>query len=733
MVWRARFADTSSNPTPAGNCVRKFRAQLLSLAWVLLGSSLAAGSTVYRLNMGAPATDLALPGLQIVVHTVTQTDQDLIMRVGVFNPTDKPVTGDQVLTATNITLTAYAKGKRYQITPTTSTLTDLCPGGSLAGRSMNNGLLTFAWGSHEALVETLGTMTLRLAHFAPVFFSLDRNKVIVPVDLEHTEKRSPLNFDVTPSAEQLAIFPMRLHSFVLREDALEVVLSFHNSSRFPVTWKGKLNGNMGRMITAHGDLLVPQEVSDSLQHRLAPPGKTWAAGEDNVGWIRFPLPNAQSAEQLLFSFPGYPPIRCTYDREQRIWQAAARAKPAGAPTTKVEETLNEERTYADLKRFWEDATGELARHKYATFLQRFRGEALRDQRTSITNWSVLPVTSVRFKVPEFQRVRPDAGGILKGMRVEMHYTLATLPVENVFIAQLECDMRRDENGAWVVNETRYPRLKPFWLLGYTSFGLSEHFIVFHRSLINAHKQALLALAQMERSHDILSRTGLPVKPHYAAFLVAVREDFEKLTEHDPDNYSGVATASYLRREDRVVVINQAMYLNDYRFFNLQRAWGVQDRQVTIQHEMVHLALADITRPWTPPWLVEGVAMHFASQCDAFTRKNLRHAMTPAISLPHLSILSHLGTDTNDATKLMAEYQFSGETVQWLGKKYGENAVLRLYAGYATPIPGNIATLGGNDEAAEAARLDLTRLILTRHFNDLTLDQLDDQVRGMVMD
>jgi hypothetical protein len=569
-------------------------------------------------------------------------------------------------------------------------------------------------------------------HFAPVLFSLDKSEVFTPVDLGNTEKRSPMNFDVTPSAEQLAIFPMRLHSFILKEDALEVVLSFQNRSRFPVTWTGKLNGSMGRMVTAHGDLLVPQEVSESLQHRLAPPGKTWAAGEDNVGWIRFPLPNPQAADQLVFSFPGYPAVRCSYDREQRLWQAAARAKPADAPLTKVETVLGEERRYAELKRFWEDATGELARHEYVSYLLRFRGAALRDQRTSITNWSVLPVASVKLTVPEFQRVKPDAQGDLKGMRMEMHYTLASLPAANVFIAAMECDMRRADDGSWTVSEIRYPRLKPFWMLGYTSFGLSEHFIVFHRSLIDAHKQALLALAQMEHSYDILSRTGLPMKAHYAAFLVAVREDFEQLTEHNPDNYSGVATASYLRHDDRIVVINQAIYLNDYRFFTLQRAWGVQNRQVTIQHEMVHLALADITRPWTPAWLVEGMAMHFANQTDSFTRKSLRKAMTPAITLPHLSILGHLGRDTNDATKLMAEYQFSSEAVKWLGHKYGENAVLRLYAGYATHLPERLAALTGNDDAAEGARLEYAKLILTRHFSDLTLEQLDDQVRATVM-
>ncbi len=704
------------------------------LAWLLPLAAARADTTVYKLNLMAAATDTGgAAGLQLVLHTVSQTDQDLIMRVGVFNPGNGTVANDITLTAADITLTAFAQGRRYQITPTTTTLTSLCPAGSLNSRVMNNALLTFAWGNHEAKVETLGTMTLRVEHFTPVLFTLGKEKIVQPLDYEAVEKRSPLNLDLTPTAVQIAIFPMRLHSLVVHEDSLELVLSFHNSSRFPVTWTGKLNGTMGRLISSHGDVLEPLEVSESLQTRLAPPGKNWAAGEDNVGWLRFPRPSALAADQIAFTFPGYPVVRLLYNRTEKVWQAAARAKPADAPATKVEAVLDEERTFADIKHFWGDASGELARHEYVSYLLRFSGTALRDQRTSITNWSVLPVVSVEITVPEFQPVHPDSHGLLSGLRMEMHYSIASLPPENLFIAEMECDMRRGENGRWTVEEVRYPRLKPFWLLGYSSFGVSEHFMVFHRSLINAHKQAVLALQQMERSYEVLSRSGLPMKAHYAGFLVAVREDFEKLTERNPDNYSGVATSSYVRREGRIAVVNQAMYLNDYRFFTLQRAWGMQNRQVTIQHEMVHLALADITRPWTPTWLVEGIAMRYAQQCDAFTRKNLRRAMTPAVSLPHLSLLRHLGDDTNDATRLMAQYQFSGETVNWLAKKYGDSALLRLYAGYATHLPENMATLAAGTDAGEMARLQYAKQILASHFSDLTLEQLDAQVQRLVMD
>jgi len=181
------------------------------------------------------------------------------------------------------------------------------------------------------------------------------------------------------------------------------------------------------------------------------------------------------------------------------------------------------------------------------------------------------------------------------------------------------------------------------------------------------------------------------------------------------------------------VINQALYLNDYRFFNLQRAWGKQDRQVTIQHELTHLALADITRPWTPTWLVEGAAMHYAEQCDSFTRDVLRQTLTPDTSLITLSRLPYFGVDTKDATRIMVQYQLSGETVKWLVKQHGTEVLLRLYAAYAQFIPHDwdAAKDGSSKRAALRQRVASEGAGL-KQLADLTSEQLDAQVRLTVL-
>ena len=700
---------------------------LVGLAMPLRGNAV----TYYRLNAAASAVDPALAGLQIVAHTVAQTDQDLILRLGVFNNTDKPIVLDDKLKSEDLMLVSFAHGARVQTTPSTCTLTELCPGGTLPPKEVNNGLATFIWGSKEVEAARLGTLTLRVGRFAPLSFSLDPERRFLPIDFKAMEKRSPLNLDVTAQLEGLAIFTMRLNSLVVQDNELEVVLSFKNSSRFPITWKGGVNGTMCRLITSHGDRVPPSHVSDSFKDRIAPPGKDWQAGEDNFGSIRFPLPAPETAEEMIFSFVGYPPVRLTLNREEHVWQPAARAKAADAPVTKADAVAEEERVFAQLKAFWSAASAELAQARFTEFLRHFTGEAHRDQRTSIASWSRLPVTSVEFDVTEYQHVKPDTKGLVKGVRVQMRHTIATMPRENLFVTNLECDMRRDEEGRWTVEDVRYPSTQPFWLLGYTSVSQSAHFTIFHRGGAEMLKEVETVSGQLEKGYMRLLKTGLPLKARHAAFIVASKDDFEKLTDRSAENFSGVASSAYQYKDGQISVINEAMYINDEKFTSLQRAWGKQDRQVVIQHEMVHLALADLTRPWTPAWLAEGMAMHYANQTDSFTRASLRQTLKPLVTLPSLSRLTRLGADTDDAVRLMTEYQLSSEAVLWLMKKYGETAVMRFYKAFANGLPDEVATLRDKGEEGKAARQRNTARMLDRLFPGLTLEDLDSAVRRVV--
>jgi len=690
------------------------------------------GARSESFQVGAKSNGVMPPciGMELVVLSATQTTQDLWFRVGVRNLTTETYRATRVLACEDVSLTAFVKGQRLKVEPTTVTLSQLFPAAGLRPGETHAGIFTFPWGSREAPADELGSMELRVPGFATVDVRLDPGKMFEPIDWKQVERRSLLNVEVIPKVEQLAIFPMRLHTMMVREDDLEFTVSFRNAHRLPVQWRGRLSGRMAGLITEHQEALVPSAVSDSLTGTIAPPGNEWAAGEDNVGWIRFPRPHSHAAGRLNFALPGYGVTELAYDAESRTWKPAAEAVPAAGSPAGVVALLNEERTFDQLRSFWREKTLALTKRTWPAFLKNFRGTALEDQRAFVPLWERAPITSAEFRLSEFQAVKPDEKGRLREVKVELSYTIASLPEENVFVTNMVCDMQRDEQGEWHVDFLRYTELQPFWMLGYTETINSEHFLIFHRPNEENARQADLAAKQLERGYLKLLRTGLKLKPRYAAFSIAQKNDFEKLTGRDPMTFSGGASSAYIYQKAGVSVINQALYLNDYRFFTLQRAWGRQDRQVTILHELVHLALADYTRPWTPTWLAEGTAMYFAEQVDSGTRSFLREHLLPVTTIRELSKLSHLGAGIENPHEIHVQYQFSGQTALWLARHYGESGLLNLYTAFATNVPDEWQTYRGErtNSLIAASRLRIATRILGQTIPGLTLEALDAEVR-----
>ncbi len=687
----------------------------------------------FKLNASVAGSEAPCLELKFGVLTVTQTRQDLIMRVGVLNPTAKLIVASQPLKTDDFSLSVLVKGQRLVVHPTTTTLTDLFPAQGLLAKSAHTGLLTFPWGSAELPSMAIDDMELRVPGFPRLALRLTAAQLFEPIQWEKVAKRSALNLEVPPLSESLAIFPMRLHALTVQDQALELTVSFKNASRFPVQWKGDLGGEKALLFTEHGERLEPLDVSKTLRHRLAPEGKTWEAGEDNLGWIRFPLPNPLAANRLGFVLPAYGVTFLDYEPASASWKPKTHANPADAAPTKVEQVLAEERTFDQLKQFWRDATQDWQRQDWQGYLRHFRGVALQDQQLGLAPLPRAPLASLEFRLSEFQPVKPDAEGRLRSVRVDLRYTIASLPPDNLFITQSECDMQRDDAGNWHVDFMGYPDLQPFWLLGYTETRQAEHFVVFYRPDKDGAAKADTAARQLEKGYARLRRTTLSLKSRYAAFAISRKDDFHKLAGRDPLTYSGAASAGYLMREGRMQVTNEALYLNDFRFFTLQRAWGKQDRQLTILHELVHLALADLTRPWTPAWLVEGMAMHYAEQCDSFTRSALAEHLTAATSLTNLTKLSHLGAITQDPAEVMTQYLFSGETLNHLVRQHGEETVLQLYARFAKELPAEWRGKRGDENNAPlaAARLAVTRRVLSQVMPALTLEELDLQVRRKV--
>lgn len=681
----------------------------------------------YHVKSVAPTVSPLLPDTQLVVLSATRDERELLLRVGIFNAGTKTLLANEPLRTSAMSLTTFANGVRSEVQPSTATLDAVTPPEGLPGKTMNVGLLAFRFANKE---PSPGTLELRVPMFRPVFFTLDNEKRFAPIDWTAAQSSSVIDYEMKATLEQLAIIPLRVKAMTVKNEALEFSLTFRNASRFPITWKaGGPNGRTATLHTDHAEHLRPLAVSDSLEYHAKPKQEVWEANTTHKGWVRFPLPHPHAAQELRFDFPGYPPLWMHYNSKTRQWDMAVRTVPANAVATKVDAVLAEEQCFADIKAFWKNLTRLLGKRDFDSLLHELRGEARKQMQAMLVNWQKVPFASYEYSVLEHQRVKPSADGTVKGVQVELRYTLATLPKDNVFVATMTCDMHRLKDGSWVLDIIHYPKYPPFWLLGYSHLIQSEHFMVFHRALPDSEQPMQLALKQLEKAYARLSKSGLPLKSRYVAFIVGTRDDFEKLTNRNPNTYSGAASSGYETEKGKIAVINQALYINDYRFYVLQRMWGKQDRQTTIQHELVHLALADFTRPWTPPWLVEGIAMFYAEQCDSFSRTALRETLTPNISLMNLSQLTTLGANTENPLQVTAQYQLSGETVVWLEKKYGEAALIKLYAAFAQVTPEEWSNGGGtNKKTLAAAQLRVAKRIVAATLDGLSLEQLDAVVR-----
>ena len=125
------------------------------------------------------------------------------------------------------------------------------------------------------------------------------------------------------------------------------------------------------------------------------------------------------------------------------------------------------------------------------------------------------------------------------------------------------------------------------------------------------------------AYDTLVAKGLPLEPRYVTYFTANQADFATLTGQFSSRVLGIALSRYAFDGDEIIVSSYAFYINGEAFEQEQSDLFQADRQTTITHELVHLVLAPVTRPFTPPWLAEGAAVYFS--------EDIRRRATPTVT------------------------------------------------------------------------------------------------------
>lgn len=120
--------------------------------------------------------------------------------------------------------------------------------------------------------------------------------------------------------------------------------------------------------------------------------------------------------------------------------------------------------------------------------------------------------------------------------------------------------------------------------------------------------------------------------------------------------------------------------------------------------MVHLALAAQTRPFTPPWLKEGVIVYFSGDLSldvnrALVRQGLGH-----LSLERMTRAGTLGEHDLVGRQSADEYLFAGNVVAYLVEKHGQQSLLDLYRSYGDRSVAGIAAKTAADALARPESL-----------------------------
>ena len=207
--------------------------------------------------------------------------------------------------------------------------------------------------------------------------------------------------------------------------------------------------------------------------------------------------------------------------------------------------------------------------------------------------------------------------------------------------------------------------------------------------------------------------------------------YSHVTGQDGHNFIGQARFNNLLTPTGILAVGRVLYINEAVF----RGGGVQNTRLqTVEHELTHLTLARWSRPWTPPWLIEGAAGVFAGEPNRPALDQFLRAKGPnAISLADLT-----GIDTLEQgpVSLSIAYPYATAVSQTLIEEYGQERYLEFYRSFT-----DVSLDEARQAAGDGASVSLDRFrVLQRSATDqslahvfgLTLAELEAKTEARLM-
>ncbi len=530
-----------------------------------------------------------------------------------------------------------------------------------------------------------------------------------------------VSLDLRVAARRAPII-MQVDEANLEGDALTLQLQFFNMGLRDLQSPTFASGG-DAVLVADGAPQSPRDVTPSLLHDIGPQGQ-WNVGAANRGALIFDRPRSDAATLRL---PGFPPVQIDF----RAGSAMALAEDGGPLPTPTPNTASQ--ALVELRNVVKQIQAAVRARDESAFRTPIAPAALAafgDPNDPFAFARAVPFS--RFDLELFTadlgsagRVERDARGQLVAVRGALvSLGFAFQGVESEWFRQLlTVDFERTAVG-WQITRIE-PDRPPFWAKGLTAYTRSPHFLAFHRptqdvgEILDAAEQAHAALVE---------QLGDLVDPVSVIVVADTRDLFTALTQQDGHSYVGSARFDNLLTTTGIVVVSRALYINDAAFTVGDLA---NTRLQTIQHELTHLALARWSRPWTPPWVVEGAAGVFSGEAnfpalDAFVRDN---------GLARLSLADLTGLDSLEQSRvpLTVSYPYSTIVSQTIIDQFGLPRYLDFYKSFADVPMDRVRQAAGGEASVSLERFrGLQRAVTEEKLKSvlgLTVDDLEVAAEG----
>lgn len=628
-----------------------------------------AAKGTYLINRRTTSAHSAFESVNLVIYRATLTDDRLILRVGFHNVSDASFYIAGGLSARDMLL-VDAAGNKYEPVEFSDNLKNTDPQGGFLPGQANVGEVAFPAPTGPA------PYTLRCPTYEPMTFEL--NQPAPSAALSIPEGTYPLGVELYSRRSALVPIRLRLDSATITQKEVIFQIAFVNTLRQGYDLRG-VKGGDARLLDAEFVAYTPISVSDNLAATIAPP-KGWLPGQAHTGQLVFQRP--ERMEEMRFIFPDYAAATLRFDASG-LAGAAVTSATGGAPPPTATPTV-EQVALRELESLLERQANAVMSGDMTAYLATFAENLRQEQQPIFERSRNMPLSDYQASVSPATNVwHPDVEkGVLRDIDVVIRYRLRGIPEDNPLQHRMRATFER-QNGSWVISEYEMQKPLPFWWTGDVIVQETPHFLILARP--DAGDILAKVAQECEQAYRDIQAAGLEPEERFVAYFTTTQKDFTAQTGMGSRTL-GAALSFYELAGDQIQTLGRVFYINGEAFKDQPDNSGPFGRLATIRHELVHLALARETRPFTPIWLVEGAAMYYAGQLPPELRRRLvEDGRLDYLSLERLTGEDSLGAYDFFGGRVGYEYLFSGETVRYLIDAYGTDSFREFYR-YFSRVP-----------------------------------------------